>query len=63
MKTRQDLMQIYRTEFGCYPSTEEYKNWLEEKILQVMNELPKFKTTFERQMEKLDRFRVGNPSK
>jgi hypothetical protein len=65
MKTKVDLFQIYRTEFGHYPKDdEEYIIWLEEKVLSQMNAsnnpLPRL-TEAERQMEILKNFKVKNP--
>jgi hypothetical protein len=55
MITKTDLQQMFRTEFGHYPSTQEYMEWLEERELKRLNEKPAFKTTFERQMEILEK--------
>jgi hypothetical protein len=58
MKTRQDLFQVYRTEFGEYPSSAQYADWLEAKMLEILNMEniitgKPYQTSFERQMEAL----------
>ena len=63
MKNEKDLFQMYKTDFGHYPlNDEEYIKWLEEKVLEPMNEVDEEPlSTFDLQMKHVKNIRPWKP--